>query len=133
MRRNPTKRIGTILLFSLLGLVLLWQWRNRLLINSCGKITVARGAHFSGGGGNAGISLNYTFLCNKRKYEGSTLLDKGEFYKKGESYFLNRRYFVEYYCKDPSISKLDLERTVPDTIVRIPENGWNKLPIRAKL
>ncbi|MFD2574670.1 hypothetical protein ACFSUS_28840 [Spirosoma soli] len=124
-----TKQTGTILVCLVLAFFIFRTLYRGLLLDSCHRYSIARAISFSGGGGNAGLTLDYTFVYNNKKYEGGTLLDKGDFYRKGESYFLNRRYFVAFHCGDPSNSKIDLEKAVPDTIVVVPPDGWKELPL----
>ena len=125
-----TKQTGTILVFVILALILLRQQYHRLLIGSCSRITIARATHTSGGGGRNSFNLNYKFSYNGKFYDSNAMLNYTDYIQKGESYFLNRRYFVKFYCHDPSISELDLDKTVPDTIVKIPSNGWDRLPVQ---
>lgn len=121
------------IIYLLIVLVIVWLFIRRIYINniisSCNKYTIATGSKITGGY-KSGYSLNYIFKYKKQDFIGSDGdgIDKGDFNKKGGYSYLNRRYFVLFYCNDPSKSKIIWNIQIPDTLHYIPENGWDKTP-----
>ncbi len=73
--------------------------------------------------------MYFFFYHNGIKREDSTSVgatDLGAFYTKTSA--INRRYWIQIYCKDMETIKVSWDIPVPDTLQFIPTNGWDKIP-----
>lgn len=71
-------------------------------------------------------SAKIEYRVNGKSFYGYISSYKGnnQFYKKGD------RFFVEFYLKDPNESRIIDDLHVPDTLITLPLNGWDALPIK---
>lgn len=71
------------------------------------------------GSGNSGAEYKYNVLGER--YEAWNYTDKRAI--EGE------RYFIIYNKNNPQNSELFLDCPVPDTLIDIPKEGWDKIPV----
>ncbi|MCP9766105.1 hypothetical protein [Lacihabitans soyangensis] len=108
-------------------LIITKQYYRKYLISDCFKVTIGTITKVSGGG-KAILKIHYTFNSISQEIETEEMLDKMDYRKNGEDYYLNRRYFVKFYCEDPKLSEIVWDIKVPDTLNYIPPKCWDKIP-----
>lgn len=108
------KYIFWLIFFGILWIVYEAKRRNAY---SCAKYTIVKPTNISGGFSSY-MSLEYDVTYQNKKYSGSD--GKGLSKSKAvgnPGFYLNRRYFVRFYCEDPNVSEILWDISVPDSLI----------------
>ena len=114
------KLLPGVIFFGGLAFAILWGESKKYFLNRSHRYTigVTKRTYWTL---SLGEQLDYTYKVSEKVYDNTVRYND-------KSKVPNGRYFVEYYTKDPSNSRLLQDLPVPDSIKKAPDEGWGYLP-----
>lgn len=119
-----------VVLYPIIGLLIFAvgkQIFTKVMLNQCFRLTVAITTAISGGYKTRN-TLHFIYKVDGKQYEGGYGLGNGNFTEQVARGLTGRRFYVQFSCAHPNLSRLLYDREVPGSVVTIPPDGWDKIP-----
>jgi hypothetical protein len=127
--KTRSSKISGIIIVSTTCLLVIYRLYNQHRLDLCSRYTVATGYRITGGYQNQ-YFLDCVFYVDGKRYTSLTRIDYAKSSMKyGKEAYRAEKHFVKYSCSNPNISELLMNRPVPGTILSVPKEGWERLPV----
>lgn len=132
--KTVSPKTSNIILYSslsLLAVVGFFQDRNeRYKLYSCSVYTIGEISRVYSVRGQ--VRINYSYRLNTKTVQvtskGVSNFDTNESWSIDMNELSKRRLLVRVYCNDINVNRIVWDVAVPDTVQRIPIEGWKEMP-----